>query len=234
MFNIIVKGTEETVSVEFCILPKERIGNWGCLLVAHISHILALTQYAIIISFLCITHWQTLILDSECFKMMLTSCLSCLIEPVTEEPTRFYKAGCGIFSLINMLNSLYIIIFNTKKKIFRGKIIGITWHPSRLVPMMLVLKEAGVWNDFICVFCTDLGEYEDLRNWPYSLTQIGLCQLLLPVLLTDRPNDWLTDEQAQTILMCFVVVFSEWTRDLRWQDSSLDFLSRVLLPSMRS
>ena len=114
---------EETVTVEFCILSKERIE------IVHISHILALTQYAISLSCFCRTcvEQQTLTLDSESFKTrrMLRSCPPRSAQPMTEPASIKIVVE---FTLLNILNSLHS--YTQTQKLFRGKITGL---PSRLV-----------------------------------------------------------------------------------------------------
>lgn len=146
---------------------------------------------------------------------MLSSCLSCSVRSVTEEPTCFYQVCCRISSLKHTLH--YYI-----QTLFIGKITGIAPRPW-LIPAMLV------WMDdvsrrlriclinFISVFSTDLGEYEDFtcRSALVSKFAAWLADVI----------DW--QEQAQHLMICFFL--SERTRDLRWQD-----LTAVLLPSMRS
>lgn len=61
MFNMI-RGTEETVS-DFCILPEQR--KQFRLLLVHISHILALIQYATDLSCLCRTHCLTADINTQ-------------------------------------------------------------------------------------------------------------------------------------------------------------------------
>lgn len=48
-----------------------------------------------------------------------------------KNPTCFYKVCRRIYSLLNILNSSHY--YTQTQKLFRGKITGITWHPSWLL-----------------------------------------------------------------------------------------------------
>lgn len=191
---------EETVTVDFCILSKDRIE------IVHISHILALTQYAISLSCFCRTRveQQTWTLDSESFKTrrMLRSCPSHSVQPITEPASIKIVVE---FTLLNVLNSLHS--YTQTQKLYRGKMTGITSFSAGFEGTVIWL----IW--FLCSVLTR----ENMKICEIDLNHFHKCVSVDICCLTC----WLTHRLTRASTKCTGnVCFWMDHGDERWQEYS--------------